>query len=144
MVSGGDRAHGRVFWHGSLSDSVKASFKEKLIRTSSGTIDIAVGPARIKLGTRGYCSMARADAVLAEGSFSVDNDGLVTFEWTHAIKFSESWKPLADKSGFLTTLSLLDGTYCTMVNVLYWLSSLLKNPFLLLFRLSRCCWACPI
>jgi hypothetical protein len=53
--------------------------------------------------------MARADAVLAEGTFTFDSDGLVTFQWTHAIKFSDSWKPLIDKSGFLTMFSLSDG-----------------------------------
>jgi len=108
---GGDRTRDRVFWHDSLSDAVKTSLKSKSIRTSTGTIDLSVGSARIKLGTRGYCSMARADAVLAEGTFTFDSDGLVAFQWTHAIQYSDSWKPLSDNSDLLTTISLLGGMY---------------------------------
>ena len=39
-------------WHDTLSEEVKQALKDKDIRTSTGTIDISLGNARIKLGTR--------------------------------------------------------------------------------------------
>jgi len=105
----GDKKAPQAHWHDSLSDAVKAEMNTKSIRTSTGTIDIAVGPARIKLGTRGYCSMATADKILAEGTFACDKDGNLAFEWTHAIQFNEDWNELEDKSSLLKSLSLGSG-----------------------------------
>eukprot|EP00559_Dactyliosolen_fragilissimus_P007201 CAMPEP_0184863676 /NCGR_PEP_ID=MMETSP0580-20130426/12147_1 /TAXON_ID=1118495 /ORGANISM="Dactyliosolen fragilissimus" /LENGTH=250 /DNA_ID=CAMNT_0027362145 /DNA_START=29 /DNA_END=781 /DNA_ORIENTATION=+ len=96
------------FWHDSLSADVKSVLKEKNIQMSTGTIDLAVGPARVKLGTRGYSSMANKNRTVAEGSFECDSDGNVVMTWTKAIKCDGEWKPIEDTSTLLSKLSLSD------------------------------------
>ena len=54
------------FWHDVLSDHEKGSLEEKGILTSTGTINVSVGDARVKLGTRGYSSMAHAEGIFAD------------------------------------------------------------------------------
>lgn len=84
-------------WHHELSDQVKEALRAKNISTATGTIDISVGPARIKLGTRSYASMAHADAILAEGLFECDIDGNAIFHWKRAIRFENScWNTCVD------------------------------------------------
>jgi cold shock CspA family protein len=81
-------------WHDVLSAGVKASLTDKNIRTTTGTIDVSVDQSRVKLGTRGYCSLAHAAGILAEGSFTCDADGSAVFEWKHVIQFdlaSNEW-----------------------------------------------------
>lgn len=98
-------------WHDTLSDEVKTNLADKQIRTATGTIDIALGSARIKLGTRGYASMAHADAVLAEGSFSVSDSkkGLVIFEWKRALMFVDGvWTAHGDMSSLVSQVTLSD------------------------------------
>lgn len=103
------------FWHEILSDDVKGAIAEKKVRTSSGTIDVAVGDARVKLGTRGYSSMAHADGIIAEGTFECGADGNATFVWEHCITFdsgSGQWVLTNDKAAeLLSALSLSDGTF---------------------------------
>lgn len=98
----------KTIWHDGLSDEVKESLKGKQIRTSTGTIDIALGAARIKLGTRGYSSMADAEGLLVEGSFDCDQAGNVTFDWKRAIQFEvgQGWLPRADLIGLIGQVSL--------------------------------------
>lgn len=102
----------KAVWHDGLTDEVKESLKSKEIRTSTGTIDIAFGGARIKLGTRGYSSMADAEGLLVEGSFDCDAGGHVTFEWKRAIQYEtdQGWCPRADLIGLIGTISLMDDT----------------------------------
>lgn len=95
-------------WHDILSEEVKHALKDKQIRTSTGTIDISCGQARIKLGTRGYASIAHADKILAEGSFECNADGKATFEWKRAIKFTDCWGSWVDLSMLVTELNLTD------------------------------------
>mmetsp|Transcript_54443 Transcript_54443/g.115635 ORF Transcript_54443/g.115635 Transcript_54443/m.115635 type:complete len:254 (-) Transcript_54443:334-1095(-) len=99
------------FWHESLNDSVKGLLAEKSIRTSTGTIDVSVGASRVKLGTNGYSSMAHSDGVLAEGSFTFDNDGNATFTWEHFITYdkgSAQWVPTGDRSMLPSSFCLAD------------------------------------
>ncbi|KAL3804717.1 hypothetical protein HJC23_008532 [Cyclotella cryptica] len=100
------------FWHEVLTDDVKNSLKEKEVRTSTGTIDVAVGDARVKLGTQGYAAMAHAGGIIAEGKFECDAQGTATFTWEHCITFDEgsgSWVATADKAAqLLSSLSLSD------------------------------------
>lgn len=100
------------FWHDVLSDHEKGSLEEKGIRTSTGTIDVSVGDARVKLGTRGYSSMAHAEGIIAEGTFECDADGIATFAWEHCISYDEAsgqWVSTPDKAAeLLSTLSLSD------------------------------------
>jgi len=99
------------FWHESLNEAVKGMLEEKSIRTSTGTIDVSLGDARVKLGTNGYSSMAHADGILAEGSFTCDTDGNAAFTWEHCIAYDKAagqWAASGDKSALLTALSLAD------------------------------------
>jgi hypothetical protein len=100
------------FWHDSLTDSVKGLLEEKEIRKTTGTIDVSVGDARVKLGTNGYSSTAHASGLLAEGSFTCDADGNVAFNWEHWIacdKASGVWAATEDKSGLPSAFNLGDG-----------------------------------
>mmetsp|Transcript_1972 Transcript_1972/g.4885 ORF Transcript_1972/g.4885 Transcript_1972/m.4885 type:complete len:214 (-) Transcript_1972:470-1111(-) len=100
------------FWHESLEDGVKGLLEEKAIRTTTGTIDVSVGDARVKLGTNDYSSMAHADGILAEGSFTCDTDGNATFTWAHCISFdkaSSQWAASGDQSMLPSTFCLADG-----------------------------------
>lgn len=112
MRSPRDRTQGKrepqPIWHDSLSDEVKLALRNKNIRTSTGTIDVALGSARIKLGTRGYSSMAHADGILVEGSFTCSDSGDVTFEWKRALEFDAEWKPLDNLGGLVSYISLSD------------------------------------
>jgi len=89
------------FWHESLNDSVKGMLEEKGIRMGTGTIDVSIGEARVKLGTNGYSSVAHAEMMLGEGSFTCDVDGNVTLTWKHCIAFdkaADQWAASADTS----------------------------------------------
>jgi hypothetical protein len=85
--------------------------EEKGIRTSTGTIDVSIGEARVKLGTNGYSSMAHADGLLAEGKFSCDADGNAAFTWEHCItcdKAAGAWAASSDKSTLPSGFCLAD------------------------------------
>ncbi len=102
-------------WHDGLSEDVKLALSDKHIPTSTGTIDVALHDDRIKLGTRGYASMARADGTLAEGTFESDADGVVTLEWQRAVNFTGhghdddgSWTLCPTLSNLVTDIRLTD------------------------------------
>lgn len=76
-----------TFWHASLNPEVKAALDTKGIRSSTGTIDISIGNARVKLGTGGYSSVAHADGILGEGTFSCEVNGKATFVWEKVMVF---------------------------------------------------------
>lgn len=96
-------------WHDTLSGEVKQALSDKSIRTSTGTLDISLGNARIKLGTRSYASIAIEDGILAEGSFHCDPDGNADFEWSRAIRFTDVWNPFLDLSAIINEVNLTDG-----------------------------------
>ena len=108
-------------WHESLVDSVKGLLEEKGVRTATGTLDLSVGDARVKLGTNGYSSMAHADGILAEGTFACDADGNATFTWEHCLAYDKAageWKgheagtyPIADKPELPAAFCLADGEF---------------------------------
>lgn len=95
-------------WHHDLSEEVKQAFQDKQIRTSTGTIDVSFGNTRIKLGTRGYASLANQDMILAEGSFECDADGHATFEWKRALRFTDVWSVFLDLSSIVSEVNLAD------------------------------------
>lgn len=97
-------------WHDILSDEVKQALKDKDIRTSTGTIDISLGNARIKLGTRSYASIATEDKILAEGTYECDSDGHASFQWKRAIRFTDVWNALVDFSSLVKEVNLSDET----------------------------------
>jgi hypothetical protein len=73
------------------------------------TIDVALGGARIKLGRGGYCGFCSSDATVAEGTYTCDEQGIITFSWTVAIEFSDGKWNKKDVSNLMATLSLAAG-----------------------------------
>mmetsp|Transcript_22473 Transcript_22473/g.51798 ORF Transcript_22473/g.51798 Transcript_22473/m.51798 type:complete len:308 (-) Transcript_22473:1009-1932(-) len=97
-------------WHRDLAADVLEALDKKSIRHTTGTVDVSLDKARIKLGTRGYVSMAHADGILAEGTFTSDEKGVVTFTWVRALVFEEgAWKSRPTE-GLMSTLTLTDDT----------------------------------
>eukprot|EP00541_Cyclophora_tenuis_P003857 CAMPEP_0116549970 /NCGR_PEP_ID=MMETSP0397-20121206/5171_1 /TAXON_ID=216820 /ORGANISM="Cyclophora tenuis, Strain ECT3854" /LENGTH=284 /DNA_ID=CAMNT_0004074757 /DNA_START=35 /DNA_END=889 /DNA_ORIENTATION=- len=95
-------------WHDILEDNVKEGLDKKGIRRTTGTVDVSIGPVRIKLGTRSYTSMAHEDGILAEGSFTCDEKGAVGLQWERALQFKDgSWSSLP-ADGLITSLVLTD------------------------------------
>jgi len=101
-------------WHDDLKEEVKDVLDQKGMARVTGTLDIAIGDARIKLGTRGYASVAQMNKTIAEGSFSCDQagHGLITLEWKRAIQFGpdDVWDAV-DRHGLdslIAMVSLLD------------------------------------
>ena len=101
-------------WHESLKEEVKGLLDSKHIARSTGTLDVSVGQARIKLGTRGYAAVAQQDRTIAEGSFSCDEegDGIITLHWKRSIKFTEDgvWNAQDEHhlEGFVKEVDLKD------------------------------------
>lgn len=122
---GGEGTKGKVkgpvkpkepFWHDELNDSVKNALEAKDIRKTTGTIDVSVGHARVKLGTNGYSSVAHARGLLAEGSFTCDEEGNVLFTWEHRLVCANGlWSTTDDKSTLPTAFNLADGEYIYML-----------------------------
>lgn len=96
-------------WHSTLNQEVKSSLRGKSVRTKTGTVDVALDEYRIKLGTVGYASMVHADGIVAEGSFTAEEDGSVTLTWDRAISYDGDEWTSRDTVGLLTSLSLMDG-----------------------------------
>ena len=99
------------FWHEGLSEAVRNHLESKDIRSSTGTLDISRGDARVKLGTNGYSSMAHANGLLAEGSFTCDVDGNAAFTWQFVIAYdkgSNAWVSHDDRSLLPTSFCLTD------------------------------------
>jgi CspA family cold shock protein len=101
-------------WHDDLKEEVKDVLDQKGIARVTGTLDIAIGDARVKLGTRGYASVAQKNKTIAEGSFSCDQEGqgLITLEWKRAIQFGpdDVWDTV-DSNGLdnlIAEVNLLD------------------------------------
>lgn len=94
-------------WHHVLNQQVKDSLVQKSIRHVTGTIDVSVDTCRIKLGTRGYVSLASSELHLAEGKFACDENGVITFEWERALKFDGDWQSRST-DGLLSTITLTD------------------------------------
>merc|ERR1712127_901351 len=96
-------------WHADLSDNVKSGLEKKGIRAATGTIDVSLGSARVKLGTGGYSSVAHAEGILAEGTFECDNNGNTTMVWERCIVFEDgTWKLVDSDPRLATSLSLTD------------------------------------
>jgi len=101
-----------TFWHNNLDQSVKDVILAKNIRVSTGTIDVALGDTRIKLGTGGYASMANADGILAEGSFTFESNGTAIISIEKLIAFVDNeWKPKPlEECSLPVSFSLIDDT----------------------------------
>lgn len=96
-------------WHAELNDNVHMTIESKGIRATTGTIDVSIGSARVKLGTGGYSSMAHAEGILAEGSFSYEANGTATIDWERCIVFKDgAWNAVESDTRLISSLSLLD------------------------------------
>ncbi|KAG7364477.1 cold shock transcription antiterminator [Nitzschia inconspicua] len=91
-------------WETKLDDSVQESLKSKKITVNGGRAFLAVGDARIKLGTDGYAALAHSKAVLAEGTWTVLPSGVVTFKWERVLKLDGSEWSLSTADGEKDTL----------------------------------------
>jgi hypothetical protein len=97
-------------FHDVINDEVKQQIEATGIElVKKNTIDVALGIARIKLGRGGYCGYCSSDATVAEGTYTCDEQGVVTFDWKLAIEYSgDKWIP-SDTSKLMPTLSLVAG-----------------------------------
>jgi len=100
-----------LMWHQHLKDTVKESLDQKEISRQDGTLNIALGDARVKLGIKSYASLVHEDKIIVEGTFSCDEEGegVIVFDWKRAIEFdsdSESWKVREDIGNVVSELNL--------------------------------------
>jgi hypothetical protein len=100
-------------WYADLDESVQKSLETRNIKVDGGRAFLALGDARIKLGTGGYMALAHASAMLAEGTYTIDKDGKVDATWTHVLKYDGAeWNPSTaddEKDILMTEISLVDG-----------------------------------
>ena len=107
-------------FHTKFSDELRSQIEAKgIVLGNRTTIDVALAPhARIKLGQGGYAGISLQTAVVGEGTYVCDTQGMVTFTWARALKCTSSgdgtegsaWKP-HDATQLLPSFSLLDGTF---------------------------------
>lgn len=103
----------QAIWHDSLHDSVKAKLDALEIPRTSGTLDISLGDARIKLGSLGYASLADAKKNIAEGTFEsdVEGSGKIALSWAKHIQFHDNegvWEKVDFIEGLVTQFDLMD------------------------------------
>jgi hypothetical protein len=97
-------------FHAVIKPSIKDQIQLRgLDLNVKSTVDIALGKSRFKLGQGGYAGYADADCNIGEGSYSCDEDGLVTFTWNRRLKFTNgTWVP-DDPVPLPSSVSLQDG-----------------------------------
>jgi len=95
-------------WHDCCTKEVKECLTKKKIRHTTGTVDVSIGQQRLKLGTRGYISMAHADGILSEGTFHCNSDGNIQLTWEHVIQFKNNVWIRREKDDLITEFSLMD------------------------------------
>jgi hypothetical protein len=146
--SGGEEAKKEEpSWEKGLDESVQKVMVSKNVTIDGGRAFLAIGDARVKLGTDAYAALAHSTAVLAEGKWTVVPSGVVTVTWERVLKLSgDEWVPStveAEKAVLLTEIKLADGTYehgcfplrcriiCLLVDIVSYLLyySLLFNSF---------------
>jgi hypothetical protein len=97
-------------FHDIINDEVKQMIEEKGIElVKKNTIDVALGGARIKLGRGGYCGYCSSDAIVAEGTYTCDEQGVVAFDWKLSVEYSGDGWIAADASKIMPSLSLVAG-----------------------------------
>lgn len=100
-------------WFADLEESVQKSLETRNIKVDGGRAFVAVGDARIKLGTGGYVALAHSTGLLAEGTYTCEKDGKVAATWTHVLKYDGTeWKPStadAEKGTLVAEIDLVDG-----------------------------------
>jgi hypothetical protein len=102
-------------WEKDLNEDVQKALESKNIKVDGGRAFLAIGDARVKLGTDGYAALAHTSAVLAEGKWTVEPTGVVAVTWERVLKLTgDEWATStvdAEKAVLLTEIKLADGMY---------------------------------
>ena len=101
-------------WETSLEEGVLTAMDSKGIKVDGGRAFLAIGDARVKLGTDGYAALAHSKAILAEGTWSVEPNGVVSITWERALKLNDDnqWVYAAvedEKDILFSEIDLSDG-----------------------------------
>ncbi|KAL3923553.1 MAG: hypothetical protein SGILL_001592 [Bacillariaceae sp.] len=99
-------------WENDLDENVKKALESKSLAINGGRAFLAIGDARIKLGTDGYAALAHSAALLAEGKWTVEPNGVVTITWERVLKLDgDEWAPStaeAEKEILVSEINLVD------------------------------------
>ena len=110
-------------WETGLDESVQAAMKSKDLKVDGGRAFLSIGDARLKLGTDGYSALAHAEAVLAEGTWTVEPNGIVAIAWDRVLKLGDSEWVLSmvddEKEFLLTEINLSDGKYISDISFFF-------------------------
>jgi hypothetical protein len=104
-------------WYSELDEGVKQLMETNGIKVDGGRAFVAVGDARVKIGTTGYTALAHATGIIAEGTYTCENDGIVKPTWTKVLKFDGEdgeWKPsdaTEQEDVLVGDINLSDGAY---------------------------------
>jgi len=94
-----------------LEASVKKAIESKNVKIVAGKTFVALGDARIKLGSGGYTAFGHANGIIAEGKYACDSSGKITAEWQKVLKLDNTtWtvSTVVAESKFLVTEFSLD------------------------------------
>jgi hypothetical protein len=100
-------------WYAELEETVQKSMESRNIKMDGGRAFLAIGDARMKIGTGGYVSLAHATGILAEGTYAFDKDGKIVASWEHVLKYDGTeWKASSadeEKEALVMEINLTDG-----------------------------------
>jgi cold shock CspA family protein len=92
-----------------IDETIREKIKERgLDLASKNTVDVAIGDARIKLGSGSYAGFVHKDGIVAEGTYSCDEEGTVVIDWSKSLIFVDGKWVENDPSSLLSTFSLTD------------------------------------
>jgi len=76
-----------------ITADVKAKMKDKKLDMRQTSLLLSMEKTRLKFGPDGYAALAHADGIMAEGTFTCDDEGKVTLTWKNMLKFEGGeWK----------------------------------------------------
>jgi len=108
-------------WEQDLEENVQVAMKSKDIEVDGGRAFLSIGDARMKLGTDGYAALAHTEAILAEGKWTVEPNGIVSVTWERVLNLVDNeWtlSNIVDVAGFLLNeVDLSNGT-CIQCSIL--------------------------
>jgi hypothetical protein len=116
-ASGGEKEakEPKKTWYSDLEPAVQESMVSRSIKVDAGRAFVAIGDARIKLGTGGYLALAHKKGLLAEGKYTCDAKGKIVATWEHVLKYeADEWKPATadgEKDALVAEILLTDGEF---------------------------------
>lgn len=95
-----------------ITADVKAKMKEKKLDMRQTSLLLSMEKTRLKFGPDGYAALAHADGIMAEGTFTCDDEGKVTLTWKNMLKFEGGeWKTGdASSKDLVSSFNWTDGT----------------------------------